>query len=51
VPAGGSSHLALHTGEGRLGGEERNHNNGDELDEPLHLIQLNTSRNTPKYVS
>lgn len=36
VPAGGSPHLALHTGEGRLSREERNHNNGDELEETFH---------------
>jgi len=29
---GGSPHLALHSGECRLSGEERNHNNGDELE-------------------
>ena len=51
VSAGGSSHLAWQTGEGRLGGEQRNSNEGGELDEPLHLIQLNTSTNMPKYVS
>jgi len=48
VSAGGSPHLALHTGEGRLGGEECNHNYGDEMEEPLHPIQLNHSRTTPR---
>jgi hypothetical protein len=39
VPAGGSSHFARHGGEGRLGGEYRNHYNRDDLEVPFHQIQ------------
>ena len=47
VPAGGIPHLAMHTGECRLRCEKRDHNNGDELEDTFHPIQLNHSRNTP----
>lgn len=43
LPAGRSSHIALHSGERRLRCEEHNHSNGDELEEPLHPIKLNHS--------